>query len=219
MRFVTFLLIPLDGELHPIERAIADAPDLRRRAIHHFRTLDDGTAVTLYELEGDRDRAVDAIEGRPTVRAHDVSASGDRLFCHVRFEPNDLTRRVYGVVQSHDVVLDMPLRYTERGALRMTAIGELATFREATRAIPDEVGLRLLQTGEYTPDGGELYDQLTDRQQETLRTAVAAGYYEEPREVTYRDLATELDIAPGTVGEHLRKAEAAVFTSITPVDG
>ncbi|WP_254535168.1 helix-turn-helix domain-containing protein [Halomarina litorea] len=219
MRFVTYLLIPLDGELHPIEGAIADAPAIERRAIHHFRMLDDGTAVTLYELAGDRDRADAVVGGCPSVHAHDVSASGDRLYCHVRFDPNDLTGRVYGVAQTNDLVLDMPIRYTDRGALRMTAIGELATFREATRQIPDGVGLRLLQTGEYTPDGGELYAQLTERQQETLRAAVAAGYYEEPRRVTYRDIAEELGIAPGTVGEHLRKAESAVFTSITPSTG
>lgn len=219
MRFVTYLLVPPEGELHPIEAAIAAEPDLRRRAIHHIRVLDDGTAVTLYELAGDRDRATTVVGGCPSVRAHDVSASGDRLYCHVRFEPNDLTRRVYGVAQTHDVVLDMPIRYTDRGALRMTAIGELATFRAATRCIPDEVRLRLLRTGEYTPDGGELYAQLTTRQRQTLRTAVEAGYYEEPREVTYRDIAEELDIAPGTVGEHLRKAESAVFGSITPTTG
>ncbi len=215
MRYVRFQLVPPDGTLHPIEADLR-AAGVETRAIHHFRMLADGTAVTFHELVGDR-AAVEAVAtDHPDVRSHDVAADGTELFVHTRFEPNELTASVYGVAQSLDLVLDMPMTYTDRGALRITAIGELATFRDAMDAVPEDVGLRLLDTGEYDPEGGELYGALTERQQAILRTAVAAGYYREPREATLADLAEELDVAAGTVGEHLRKIEAELLTSVVP---
>lgn len=216
VRYVRFLLIPTEGELHPIEETIAAEPSLDRVAIHHFRTLTDGTAVTLYELSGDPEAAEGIVADEQSVRSFDISADGRSIYVHTRFEPKELTAAVYDVAERLDLVLDMPMEYTDRGALRITAIGELETFREAMATVPEGVGLRLLETGEYTPEGDQLYDQLTDRQQETLRAAVEAGYYEEPREVTYEEVAERLDVAPGTVGEHLRKVESAVLSSIVP---
>lgn len=215
MRYVRFLLVPLDGTLHPVEEELQTA-GLEMVAIHHFRMLDDGTAVTFHEVEGDREAAEGVVEDHPSVLSYDITTDGETLFSHTRFEPNDLTASVYGIAQRLDLVLDMPMRYTDRNALRITAIGEFDTFQRAMGEMPDGVDLRLLKTGEYSPDGGELYSQLTRRQQETLRAAVEAGYYEEPREVTYDEVAEEMDIAPGTVGEHLRKIESQVLKGIVP---
>lgn len=53
----------------------------------------------------------------------------------------------------------------------------------------------------------EIDDLLTHRQQEALRTAYEAGYYEWPRENTGEELAATLGIAPATFAEQLRVAE------------
>lgn len=215
MRYVRFQLVPPGGTLHPLEADLR-AAGAEPRAIHHFRLLEDGTAVTFHELAGDPTAVEATVADHPDVRSYDVAADGRELFVHTRFELNDLTASVYGVAQSLDLVLDMPIAYTDGGALRITAIGEFETFREAMTAVPDAVDLRLLDTGEYDPDGGALYGALTERQQDILRTAVTAGYYSEPRESTLADLAEELDVAPGTVGEHLRKIEAEVLPTVVP---
>lgn len=52
---------------------------------------------------------------------------------------------------------------------------------------------------------------LTAAQREVLRTAVAAGYYEFPRETSPTELAENLGLAKSTLLEHLRKAEAKVI--------
>ena len=98
----------------------------------------------------------------------------------------------------------------------MTVIGEEATIRETIATVPDDVRLKLEETGEYEPSARRLFDRLTTRQQETLRVAIEAGYYEVPRRATHADVAEELDRTGGTVGEHLRKIEAAVLTAIVP---
>lgn len=110
----------------------------------------------------------------------------------------------------------MPMYYTADGALQITTIGELDEIRSAARDLPDRVGLDLLSTGEYSPRGEGLYERLTPRQQETLRTAVEVGYYEEPREVTYQDVADELGVAAGTVGVHLRKIASKILKGVLP---
>jgi predicted DNA binding protein len=61
---------------------------------------------------------------------------------------------------------------------------------------------------------GDPAGQLTDRQREILRTALAAGYYDIPRRVTQRDLATALGLSRGTIGDHLRRAETKIIRSI-----
>ncbi|EMA53332.1 MULTISPECIES: helix-turn-helix domain-containing protein [Halococcus] len=58
-------------------------------------------------------------------------------------------------------------------------------------------------------DGGV---RLTDRQHEVIEHALAAGYFEWPREVTSDELAAELDISRATLLEHLRKAESKLLT-------
>ncbi|TYL38019.1 bacterio-opsin activator [Natronococcus pandeyae] len=54
-------------------------------------------------------------------------------------------------------------------------------------------------------------DELTDRQREVLRTAHRLGYYEVPRDATTDDVASELELDPSTVAEHLQRAERNVF--------
>jgi len=50
-------------------------------------------------------------------------------------------------------------------------------------------------------------DELTERQREVIEIAFEMGYYEVPREVSADDIASELDIDPSTVTEHLQRAE------------
>lgn len=64
----------------------------------------------------------------------------------------------------------------------------------------------LRKLGEYQGRMQPL-DELTDRQREVLQTAFEMGYYEVPREISTEDIATELDVDPSTVAEHLQRAE------------
>jgi len=217
MRFIDFRLVPPNGGFHPAERVVGEDPAIRRVAIHQFRTLDDDTAVAMFESVGDVDRATELLEREPTVHSFDVATTGgDRLYAHCHVEVGDSVARVFGIAERHELVLDMPMRYADRGGLEIRAIGKYETFRDAMAEIPDGVEFTLLRTGEYAPGGEGFFQQLTPRQQETLRTAVEVGYYNEPRRVTYQDIADRLQISAGTVGEHLRKIEAQILTNVVP---
>lgn len=56
--------------------------------------------------------------------------------------------------------------------------------------------------------------QLTDRQQEVLRTAYLMGYFEYPREANAAEVAETLDIGPSTFMSHLVAAQAKLLDAL-----
>ena len=216
MRYVDFLLIPRGRYLHPVTAAIADDPSVHREALHHFNVLEDGTAVALVEFSGGIDRLESITGDNPDVLSYDLSESETGAFVYSRITADEELQQLYSVPQRRELVLDTPMRYTDRGALEVRAIGNQQSIREAIGDVPDGLGLKFLSTGEYDPDRPEADDQLTERQREILRTAVEMGYYEEPRQANYQDLADELDLSSGTVGEPLRKIESTVLKRLVP---
>lgn len=55
-------------------------------------------------------------------------------------------------------------------------------------------------------------DRLTARQREVLRTAYYAGFFEQPRGSSARDVADVLDVSQPTVSRHIRAGEEALFS-------
>lgn len=60
----------------------------------------------------------------------------------------------------------------------------------------------------------DVFDGLTDRQQEVLRVAHYAGYFETPREATGNEVAELLGVTQPTFNEHLRNAERRLFNEL-----
>jgi PAS domain S-box-containing protein len=61
-------------------------------------------------------------------------------------------------------------------------------------------------------------DNLTDRQQEVLRTAFLTGYYAWPRDTNAEQLAETLGIASPTLHQHLRRAERNLIEAVFDVN-
>jgi hypothetical protein len=123
MRFIDFRLVPPTGGFPPAERAVDEDPSMRRLAVHQFRPLDDGTAVGMFESVGDAERGVELLAAEPTVRSFDIATTdGDRMYAHCYVDVGDSVARVFGVAERHELVLDMPMRYAERGGLDICAV-------------------------------------------------------------------------------------------------
>lgn len=210
MRYATVVMRPEGDSFHPLGRALAEESDLERVAIHQIEGLDDGTVAMLTEVHGDLDRYREILAESP--HAIDYAVAGDREgICYVHVESTPLTDHLLQRGRETDFVVDYPIEMAPDGGHRFTLIGEDEAFRRAGRLPPDGVTMELVETGEYHPDARGLFARLTDRQREVVTAAVRLGYYENPRQATHEDLAREVGISPGTVGEHLRKAEARVF--------
>jgi predicted DNA binding protein len=213
MRYATARLIPQRRDrFHPIGELLDAADDVRRGPIYRLDLLDDGTGAMLSQVHGDRERYCRILERADHVLDYAVSGAEGTVFGYLHFEPTDLATRMLRRRRESEVMFDMPIEIADDGSYVVTLIGEDAAFTEAFASLPDEVGIEVVEAGEYHADPRELFDCLTDRQQEVLEAAVRQGYYESPREATHEDIAAALDCTPGTVGEHLRKIESRVFS-------
>lgn len=214
MRYVKVSLVPLDGDLGPVDEAIASEPSVTREAILHLNRLDDGTAVFLIRLRGDADRLDALLDAREEVIAHNVSAFRDEIQAYLHVEPTDAVAALLDLTQEHEFVIDTPIEYGADGSIQVAVIGQEEPVRRAIEAVPDGIRVELQQLSDYDPALRELSSLLTPRQREILDTAAALGYYRVPRRATHQDIADELGLSTTTVGEHLRKIEARMLSEL-----
>jgi predicted DNA binding protein len=215
MRYFDFTLTPEDGSIHPVDRAIADHPDVTRELLLHINALGDGTGVMLYRLRGDSMVIGDAFDDHPAVIAQDVLDVRDDVFhLYLHVHPGEPAGRLMTLAQKYALIIDTPLVFTDRGGLRVTVVGTHDMLRQALEDFPDNIQVSVEQVGQYSPDRPNLLSILTERQAEVFRTAVSEGYYEIPRQTTHADIANELGCAPSTIDEHLRKAESRVLSTL-----
>nr|WP_244531525.1 helix-turn-helix domain-containing protein [Halogranum amylolyticum] len=94
-------------------------------------------------------------------------------------------------------------------------IGETnGALQKALADVPAELDVTVERIGAYPEVGGNVVSLLTDRQREVLDVALDLGYYDVPRKATHRDIADQMGLSVGTVGEHLQKIEARVLKGI-----
>ncbi|NKE37118.1 helix-turn-helix domain-containing protein [Natronococcus sp. JC468] len=183
-----------------------------QEAIHYLNLLDDGTVVGVARFRGDADRLATIEDETPEVIACTVTG-GETWLAYMHYKPGELETAILERIDAEAISIDWPMRETVDG-LEVTLFGEDAGLQHLIAGFPDEVDVTLERAGEYQSDMGDPAGQLTDRQQEILRTALTAGYYDIPRRATQRDLAVELGLSRGTIGDHLRRAEAKIIRSV-----
>ncbi|AEB94215.1 MAG: helix-turn-helix domain-containing protein [Metallosphaera sp.] len=88
----------------------------------------------------------------------------------------------------------------------------LAGHQELKKMLSDlhqnGVDPKVLKVTKYKTD-----DILTARQEQVLRIALEAGYYEFPRKITIRDLAEKLEVSVSSLSEIIRRAEKNVIVN------
>lgn len=216
MRYLTILVQPAQGRgFHPLGQELSTEPAINREAIHNIELLADDTVLLFAEGTGDKDRYEEIMQASEYVIDYLVSGS-DPWFAVSHFEPTDLTHRVLESKRESDIVIETPIQINHEGALRITYLGSEEGLQQLFADVGEESALsvEVLETGEYEPDLDGIMQQLTARQREVLHAAVEAGYYCVPRKATHEDVAEAVGIAAPTIGEHLRKIEARVFSAL-----
>lgn len=214
MRYVEGLLTPERGWFHPIERRIQQAPGIKNERILQMELLEDGTVTTMYEMSGDRDIVEFAAEHIPELITYQISAMDDRILTFAHVESNEMLTGLLELPHQYQIVPDFPIEFAGNGSIRMTIVGDEEQIRESMAAVPEGISVELEKLGDYAPENERLLSRLTDRQREVAEIAVDMGYYDTPRKVTYDDIAEEVDVAPGTVGEILRKVESRLLNAL-----
>ncbi|GAA0255470.1 helix-turn-helix domain-containing protein [Haladaptatus pallidirubidus] len=213
MRYVTVVAYP-DGEgINRLDRRVNEL-GLEYRALHRMELLADDTVAIFAEGRGDVEGLRQILSESPEVLEFSISGDDAGFFSYTRYAADDLTRILMEDRRESSYLIDMPIEYTDDGGLRVTYIGTEAAFADVLSEQPEGIRLEVERTGPYTPGPRHVVSRLTERQREVLRTAVDLGYYQEPREATHNEIAAVTGLSETTVGEHLRKIEATVFSSL-----
>ena len=216
MRYIESTITPKRGWFHPVDRFVEADPDIKRKSIQQINLLEDDTVVILYELVGNREYIEHIVDEHFEALAYSTSQMGKSTLVWAHVEPSSLVEHLLRVPQEYNIILQMPLPFTKEGGVQCVFVGEEKPLREATKAIPEEARVNIRRMGDYSPELERVSTDLTGRQAEILDVAIELGYYDDPRNATYDDIADKVDCSPATVGEHLRKIEAKVMPAVRP---
>jgi predicted DNA binding protein len=215
MRYVTMRVSPTEGDaFHPLGEALSADPAVERGSIYRVEMLDDDSGLLLAEARGDVDRYREILSESELVHDFSIVEDDGWWYSYTHFEPNDANREMLELQYESELAMETPIEVEPDGSFVLTLVGPMEAFRHATPSETESYDIEVLETGEHTPEVGDLFLSLTERQREVLETAVALGYYDNPRQATHEDVAARVDASPSTVGEHLRKIESRVFAQL-----
>jgi hypothetical protein len=217
MRYATVTLTWSGREITPIDEIFAHNDAVSVESIRGVNPLDENGEyyVEVFELRGDLERARTLLAAAEDVLEFGVTGSDERGIAYVQGHSVGLADDILSIYREHEIIFDWPMTYLETGGsrgLEVTAIGTSRAIQRVAAALPDGVRLELERMGDYEP-GPDPDVTLTERQRDLFDVAVREGYYAVPRETTHRELASELGLAPSTVGEHLQRIESKLATA------
>jgi predicted DNA binding protein len=177
--------------------------------------LDDDTVLLFAEASGSKERYRQIMEASPHVISY-LTAGDDRWMAVSQFEPTDVVRRSLELQRESLLVIETPIQFTADDHLKVTYLGTDETFNKLYEYANEmeQLTFDILEMGDYEADRSSFDRLITARQAEVLEVAVDLGYYSDPRQASLEDIGDVVGITPGTVGEHLRKAEERVFTEL-----
>jgi hypothetical protein len=197
---------PTEGWLHPLDRALYEAPGVGREAFHGVRQLADETVITLAEVTGPVDRIEAACSDTEHVVSYTVSPleTGWLLFAWI--EPTPVVERMLRIRRETGMLAAPPFEWTDGGSLRLDVVGRADRIRGAAERLQDDVDVSIDRTVTVGTDG------LSAVHRTTVEAAVEAGYYDVPRTATLGDVAASVDASRDRTERRLREAERELFT-------
>ena len=215
MRAVEVRLSPEKGTFPGIDRTLESIPDVTRDELINIEWLTDGSYSLLYRLSGGDIETVEAVlTDHEEVHSHEVIPSDDsRFYVFAHVAERERLSEVLAIAEKYALLFNRPLSITDNGVV-VTVIGTSESLQAAFADVTEWIPLSVEWVGEYTPGQHNAIEWLTPRQRKTLEVAHELGFYEMPRQASYREIADELDCAPSTANELLRRGEAALVEGI-----
>lgn len=199
-----------EGDIHPMYGVMTRASFVERATALQWN--DTGSALgILHYVVGDADALEAAMREIPEVVGYDIERiDGQSCYVYVRDATTDSLREMFGPVSSGGLVVVPPIAYEPDGTVAFSMFGPDDELQNAVTDISVPVDVTIEAIGGLARTRAAVGARLTERQREAVKTAVELGYYDIPRTATQRDIAVELDCAPSTAAEHLRKAESRI---------
>jgi predicted DNA binding protein len=207
---VRITLDPPEIALPPIYERMTRGADLEAVWIENWNVSDPPTTFLL-RFRGDYERFADVLAADDAVAEFETFPIDDReAYCYMTGEVDPASRALFENFTRGSLLTVPPVVCHGDGSSTFTVVGTDSDVQAAVDEVPEGAGVSVERVGgtRVAPDSG--LDRLSARQREALATAVALGYYDQPRGATSEDVAAELGCATATAAEHLRKAEATL---------
>lgn len=222
MKSVTVCLETKPDFFGPLDDVLMEYDSVSRELVHNIRHLDEGGLLALFEYHGKPQEFRAALDefrqrgdvGPPTVLGWELSESEGSFYIYQKHSANDAIVAQARLLDEHQLLLQPPIRIVENGKLCVDLIGSESEFGQAYDAASESMDVHLNRIGNAGPEVDEVLESLTESEREVLSAAVALGYFENPRQANYQDIADEVDCSKATVGHHIRNAQASLMRSL-----
>lgn len=198
---------------HPMHQFLVEHDSIRRAHLRHWNFSNPKYVTTLFhiigEIEGGREEYLAALEATESIHEYDMTPIDDRSFyVYIQESAQGFASRLRALLTDTELLIIPPIEYGTGGEMLFEVVGEQDALRELVADLPDNLSVSVKRLGEYDAYRESQVTALTDRQQEVLDVAWERGYYEIPRQVSIRKIASEIDCSKSTAANHLRKAES-----------
>lgn len=199
------------GDIHPMYGVMTEAAFVERATAIQWNYTGDALGI-LHYVVGDADALERAMQEIPEVVGYDMERIDDQsCYVYVRDATTDALQELFRPISSGGLVVVPPIEYEPDGTVVFSIFGPDDELQAAIESVSVPVDVTIEAVGGLAGTTAAVEALLTDRQREVVETAVELGYYDIPRTASQEEIATELDAAPSTTAEHLRKAEARVL--------
>jgi hypothetical protein len=203
-----------EGEIHPMYGVMANADFVERGTALQWNFTGDALGI-LHYIEGDIDAYEAMLVDTPEVLGYELEPAGDDAFyAYIRDATTEPLRAMFEPITDGGLIVIPPIVYHGDGSVTLSLFGPDEELQSAMDAIPEPVSVDVEAVGGLSATAAAVESRLSERQRDALSAAVELGYYEVPREASHEAVAEQLDCAPSTAAEHLRKGESKVLQSI-----
>ena len=150
---------------------------------------------------------------RAQIRVLERTSDGEYIL-FVRQRPGGRPGGIQDLLTRAGAHVVLPYEINEE-TVRLTYLGTGVQLRRVVAYLRREgVEARILTVTEARFGLDSPLTSLTTKQRQVVLTAFESGYYDLPRRIGSRQLATKLRIRAGTLVSHRRKAEARIMTAV-----
>ncbi|WP_224447366.1 bacterio-opsin activator domain-containing protein [Haloprofundus salilacus] len=168
--------------------------------------------------DGDAERLLKRAADSPAIRRQRlVRETADGALVQIVFEEESFAETLTDLGVTVDTLV------VDGGGASVVALlpqdGDVGACMRGLRSAYDDVKLRSRRQVERRPltDGdfvSAVDSDLTERQRNVLQAAYLAGYFDQPRESSGKEVATSLDISSATFHQHIRTGEKKLVSKL-----
>lgn len=216
MKYLRLAIREPEARRNPLHTFLVEHEGMQLAQLWNWHEATDGNGdLLLFRVVGEFAPYTAALDEAAFVSAYETARIDDESFyLYVEHETRDADHAFREPFLDQRVLTAPPIEFAANGETRMEVVGRAADVQAVVDGFPPAYEVRVDRVSSYGRGMTATGSLLTERQREALAVAVELGYYDIPRTASVEDVAGELNCAPSTASDHLRKAQARLARDV-----